>query len=165
MPPPLSETLASDFFKLLLNFLKSQPNTSYLYSLASKCLFQLSATNFNQVIGYVVQYISPSVTEEDINTYVILLEFINFDAKKLSNLFIIFHKTLSSMKKSGTTPSFARILRNVIWNWIDRYPREFVQLCSTKARLGNFFLLQKRTNFFYRHSGTSFPISTFFVEM
>ena len=138
LPPSLSQALCGKLYKSLETFLTSKSTSPFakpLHNRASRCLFQLSASNHDDVLARVLPYLTSSSSEEDVLTYGVLLEFLNLNQEQLGRLLTILCPIISSTKKSNAQVAYAKVLREIIWNWINRYPHEFVALCKEKRKL------------------------------
>jgi len=100
-------------------------------------LFQLSASNYDTLIGSINQIFAStaSSSEEDTISQLNLIEHLNLKRERLMDLLSKINRAAPSIKKAGVQLALARVLRKAIWNWIDQYPMEFVQLCRAGVKL------------------------------
>lgn len=140
-PPPLDEQLAVNMYKALHYFLasKSLPCLQKeLQEMAGKVVFQLSSCNYENVINNIIPFLQPQsgVSEEEQTTNLNIIELMNFNQKHLSEFISKVLRSLSNQKKSSNIHvAIARVLHKAIWNWIDNFPMEFVDLCKNQQRL------------------------------
>lgn len=108
-----------------------------LHEISKKCLFQLSASNFTHVTKNITTFLTPqTLTEEDIQNHVTLLEYMNINDKALGMTIQMIGKALNGQKKTNIQIAMAKVLRNIIWNWIDNFPWQFISLCQSGQRIG-----------------------------
>lgn len=140
VPPPLKDNLANDLYKYLVDLINSKTQTvmqKELHDIAVKCLFQLSATNCAAVIKNITPNLtSQALTEEEIQTHISLLEYLNHNDKSLGMMIQMIGKALNGQKKSNIQVAMAKVLRSIIWSWIDNFPWQFISLCHSGQRLG-----------------------------
>jgi hypothetical protein len=100
-------------------------------------LFQLSASNYDTLIGSVNQIFASaaSSSEEDTIAQLGLIEHLNLKRERLMDLLGKVNRAAPAIKKAGVQLALARVLRKAIWNWIDHYPMEFVTLCKSGVKL------------------------------
>ena len=145
LPPPLEDKLAKDLLRILIHFVTKTQHPFFhndLITTASKSLYQLSASNFETIISSITQYMAPNcpASEEEIILQLNLLELLNFNSKNLSDLLVKMGKFISGVKKAQIQICCAKVLRKAIWNWIDKYPMEFVKLQSnSRGPIGGLF--------------------------
>jgi neurofibromin 1 len=151
LPPPLEENLALDMFSKLSYFIgKTHVHlNAEIQTEAQKCLFQLSASNYENIIGNLTQCFTANLPEEESCQQLALIEHLNLNSKHLAGLLDKVNRNIASFKKTGVQFALAKALRKAIWNWIDNYPMEFVALCQTGERMkGNIVgAILKRNNF------------------
>merc|ERR1711862_379393 len=138
LPPPISETLASELYKYISNEINKQHSAldNEIKSSAKKCLFYLSASNFSLVAKNIIPNLnSQNLTEEEIQTTISLLEYLNHNEKSLGMMIQMIGKALNGLKKSNIQILMAKILRTIIWSWIDNFPFQFISLCQSGRRM------------------------------
>jgi neurofibromin 1 len=138
LPPGLDDDVCKNLYGVLVYFLTSRQLPFFhgeLQEAASRCLYQLSASNYETIIPNMVAAIGQATVEEDVIMHINLLETLNTNRKQLAELFKRLEKIIVNTKKSPVLICFARVLRKIIWNWIDRYPIEFVNLCKSESKL------------------------------
>ncbi|EFA82125.1 neurofibromin [Heterostelium album PN500] len=142
LPPPLEENLAKLILfqavtclmrALVSNELDTQVNSG-------KVIFQLSATNYETVsakIGEILHVIVNGKGEADeaFTNQFFLIEHLNLNSKRLSELLDKITKSATHFKKERHQFILSQVLRKAVWNWIDNYPMEFVTLCKMCERL------------------------------
>jgi len=134
LPPSLDEHLARDLLRMVVIIFKI-PNASVaLQRVAGRCLFQLSATNYDAVIS-LVSFSSATTNEEELATQFQLMEYLNLNSRRLAELLQKMNQVVPLLKKDAQRFGVAKVLRTAIWNWIDNYPMEFVSLCQSGHRL------------------------------
>jgi len=108
-----------------------------LHDVSVKCLFQLSASNFKSVTKFITLHIvqQQPLTEEDIATNLALLEHLNLNDKSLGVMIQMIGKALNGQKKSNIQVAMAKVVRSIIWSWIDNFPWQFISLCQSGQRL------------------------------
>ena len=116
-------------------------NQKELHDAAAKCLFQLSAANCPIVIKSITNNLtSQALTEEEIQTNISLLEYLNHNDKSLGMMIQMIGKALNGQKKSNIQVAMAKVLRSIIWSWIDNFPWQFIALCQSGQRLAGIFI-------------------------
>ncbi|GAB6033713.1 Neurofibromin 1 [Chamberlinius hualienensis] len=113
-----------------LNLPGDGPMVVQLRNLASKVLFALSLNHFNAVFNRVsarLQELSTSNEENTDYSDIKLIQHINVDNDRLMRLF---GETIQKFKisKKGVNIVLMTSLEKAIWNWMDNYPHEFVEL-------------------------------------
>jgi neurofibromin 1 len=72
--------------------------------------------------------------DETTNQY-LMLQHLDMNTKRLTNLFSKIMQNINAYaKKPNHQLLLAKAFRKAIWNWIDSYPMEFVQLCKSGQR-------------------------------
>jgi len=139
-PPPLEDSVATDLVRLLHKIIHvsvvHRENEAFR-GLAQNCghaMFQISSTNAEAVYkqGAFFQDLNDEV---GLQVSFIIMENLNLNSRRLSELLQKLCKIVPSIKKDVHRFGVARSLRKAIWNWIDNFPIEFVSLCKTGARL------------------------------
>lgn len=139
LPPSLEDGVAVQMFRQVMSLLTRQHTHLHaeIHKQAAMVLFQLSASNYDTIIGS-INMIFTNVTggsEEETIAQLLLVEHINLNMKRLSELLDKVNRSTAHFKKAGVQYAVARVLRKAIWNWIDHYPMEFVSLCQKGVRL------------------------------
>eukprot|EP01094_Clydonella_sp_ATCC50884_P006709 TRINITY_DN1591_c0_g1_i1.p1 TRINITY_DN1591_c0_g1~~TRINITY_DN1591_c0_g1_i1.p1 ORF type:complete len:2499 (-),score=1256.67 TRINITY_DN1591_c0_g1_i1:167-7663(-) len=139
LPPSLEDGVAVQMFRQVMSLLTRQHPHMHaeIHRHAAEVLFQLSASNYDTIIGS-INMIFTNVTggsEEETIAQLLLVEHINLNMKRLSELVDKVNRSTAHFKKAGVQFAVARVLRKAIWNWIDHYPMEFVSLCQKGVRL------------------------------
>ncbi|KYR01829.1 hypothetical protein DLAC_01846 [Tieghemostelium lacteum] len=140
LPPPLEESSAKTLLDRCMNCLmRSVVNNEVELQINSgNVLFQLSATNYEAVSGKILDIFhsiaSGKETDEQTNQFM-LIEHLNLNSKRLSELLDKVTKSAANIKKDKQQLIFSQVLRKAVWNWIDNYPMEFVALCQSGERL------------------------------
>ncbi|XP_040571379.1 neurofibromin isoform X2 [Lepeophtheirus salmonis] len=108
--------------------------TARIRNLASKVLFALSVNNFNAVFSRIsgrLQELSSSnsSSEENLPDHadIELIQHIHLDLARLIRLLNEVNSKFRSLKKSANT-ALMTSLERAIWNWMDAYPHEFIEL-------------------------------------
>src|SRR3989338_397038 len=141
LPPPLDETLARELLKMIKTILfriltESIELREELTEAAGQTLFQLSATNY-EAASSMIQLNSAQMDDTEVQVSFIFLEWLNLNSRRLSELLGKFLPSIQAMKKEAHRFGVAKSIRNIIWNWIDHYPLEFVKLCQSGTRVSN----------------------------
>jgi hypothetical protein len=134
LPPSLDEHLARDLLRMVVIIFKIPNASPALQRVAGRCLFQLSATNYDAVIS-LVSFSSATTSEEELATQFQLMEYLNLNSRRLAELLQKMNQVVPLLKKDAQRFGVAKVLRTAIWNWIDNYPMEFVSLCQSGHRL------------------------------
>eukprot|EP01132_Coremiostelium_polycephalum_P003622 gene3622-4511_t len=140
LPPPLEEGLA----KIILN----QCMTCLMRSILSgeqeiqtnsgSVIFQLSATNYETVSSKITEIIHAIVNGKESDEHTsqfYLIEHLNLNSKRLSELLDKITKSAAHFKKDRQQLIISQVMKKAVWNWIDNYPMEFVSLCQSCERL------------------------------
>ncbi|GIY54926.1 neurofibromin, partial [Caerostris extrusa] len=101
-----------------------------LKNLASKVLFSLSLNNFNAVFSRIsarIQELSNSNEENPDLIDIELIQHINLDVGRLIKLLNEVIQKFKSLKKNVYVVLITS-LEKAIWNWMDTYPKEFMDL-------------------------------------
>ncbi|XP_067128062.1 neurofibromin isoform X2 [Centruroides vittatus] len=101
-----------------------------LKNLASKVLFALSLNNFNAVFSRIsarLQELSNSNEENPDYIDIELIQHINLDISRLIKLLSEINQKFKSLKKSAYLVLMNSV-EKAIWNWMDTYPQEFMDL-------------------------------------
>lgn len=106
---------------------------------ASKCLFQLSASNYEDVVSQILPLLTAAVSEEEISMHASLLEYLNVNEYNLGMLLSRLAPIITSVKKTNIQVIYAKVLHQVIWNWINRFPLEFQNVCKAKRKVHSKF--------------------------
>ena len=140
----MNDNLAQDLYKYIWETLNAKTQTvmqKEIHEIVVKCLFQLSASNFAIVTKNITQYLTAQqLTEEDIASHISLLEYLNHNDKSLGMMIQMIGKALNGQKKSNIQVAMAKVLRSIIWSWIDNFPWQFIALCQSGQRLGGSLL-------------------------
>lgn len=100
--------------------------------MASKVLFALSLNNFNAVfsrISYRLTELSNSGDESGDCVDIELIQHINVDIGRLIKLFNEVNVKFKALNvKKGVHNVLLLSLEKAVWNWMDFYPTEFVEL-------------------------------------
>lgn len=138
LPPPISQEICKRLYKCLVGILTSKSSMflqQQLQEKATKCLFQLSASNYDDVVSQILPLLTSAVSEEEISTHAVLLEYLNVNEYNLGRLLARLAPIITGVKKTNPQVVYAKVLHQVIWNWINRYPLEFQSLCKTKRKV------------------------------
>ncbi|XP_074600003.1 neurofibromin 1 isoform X2 [Brevipalpus obovatus] len=106
------------------------PMTSQLRILASKVLFALSLNNFNALFSRIstrFQELSNCSEENPDCIDIELIQHINVDFQRLIRLLNEINLRLKTLKKNVYF-TLLNSLEKAIWNWMDTYPHEFMDL-------------------------------------
>ena len=106
------------------------PMATQLKILASKVLFALSLNNFNAVFSRISARLQELSTNNEENPDFIdieLIQHINVDVSRLIKLFNEVNLKFRSLRKSAHMVLMTS-LEKAIWNWMDTYPQEFMDL-------------------------------------
>ncbi|XP_071038330.1 neurofibromin isoform X2 [Parasteatoda tepidariorum] len=101
-----------------------------LKNLASKVLFSLSLNNFNAVFSRISARLQElSITNEENPDFIDieLIQHINLDVTRLIKLLNEVNQKFKSLKKNVYVV-LMNCLEKAIWNWMDTYPKEFMEL-------------------------------------
>uniref|UniRef100_T1JUK4 Ras-GAP domain-containing protein n=1 Tax=Tetranychus urticae TaxID=32264 RepID=T1JUK4_TETUR len=113
-----------------LDMPNDNPMSSQLKLLASRVLFALSLNNFNAVFNRISTRLQElaNCTEENPDCIDIeLIQHINVDVQRLIRLFSDVNLKLKSLKKNVHIV-LLNSLEKAIWNWLDTYSHEFMEL-------------------------------------
>jgi len=139
LPPPLEDNVALTMLRQMCHFIHKSHAflQTELREKAGQVLFQLSASNYETVFSSISSQINnpPGNTEEELAQPFLLIEYLNLNSRRLSELLEKLNRASSAFKKSIVQVTLARVLRKAIWNWIDNYPMEFVALCQAGTKL------------------------------
>ncbi|GAM17779.1 hypothetical protein SAMD00019534_009540 [Acytostelium subglobosum LB1] len=142
LPPPLEENLAKlILFQAVTCLMRAINNSeSELQVSSGKVIFQLSATNYETVSAKLTEILITIVTskgevDEQVTNQFFLIEHLNLNSKRLSELLDKITKSANHFKKERHQFVLSQVLRKAVWNWIDNYPMEFVTLCKMCERL------------------------------
>ncbi|KAF2077194.1 hypothetical protein CYY_001515 [Polysphondylium violaceum] len=140
LPPPLEESLAKLIQSHCMNCLMRSINNNEveLQESSGKVIFQLSATNYETVSGKITEIIHAIVTgkeTEELTNQFYLIEHMNLNSKRLSELLEKITKSANHFKKDKQQMIISQVMKKAVWNWIDNYPMEFVALCQSCERL------------------------------
>ena len=153
VPPPIEEKLANTLYLKLANFLTKpqQLYTQQINDYASKCLYFLSVTNYEVIVGNVIQHMLPQVTttEEEIVNQLTQIGTLNWNYRRLTDLFTKISKSHAAYKKINSQQVLARVLRKAIWSWINDYPLAFVSLCQSGGRMQGMIIITNRKQYNY----------------
>ncbi|XP_030848330.1 neurofibromin isoform X1 [Strongylocentrotus purpuratus] len=114
----------------LLNVISENPLTHQLRTSASRVLFALSLNNFNAVFSRIsarLDALSKSSDETCDESDIELIQHINVDCARLTRLLNEIISKFHTLKRNAMTV-LAQSLEKAIWNWMDNYPVEFMQL-------------------------------------
>lgn len=65
-----------------------------------------------------------------------MIEHLDMSYNRISELLLQINNSVAVYtKKSSRQPLIARVIRKAIWNWIDNYPLDFVELCKNGKRM------------------------------
>ncbi|XP_071499783.1 neurofibromin-like [Diadema antillarum] len=120
----------------LLNVISENPLTHQLRTSASRVLFALSLNNFNAVFSRIsarLDALSKSSDESCDESDIELIQHINVDCARLTRLLNEIISKFHSLKRNAMT-ALAQSLEKAIWNWMDNYPQEFMQLQQYQHR-------------------------------
>ncbi|KAL6048750.1 Neurofibromin 1 [Balamuthia mandrillaris] len=134
LPPPLEDELAKRVLDIAWHILlRPNPASAELKATAGKILFQLSASNYENVANK----IDLSSAADENTSPLCLIEYLNVNAAHLSNLLqkVTSAAKAGAYKKDHQKTLLSRVLTKAIWSWIDHYPMEFVNLCQSGSRL------------------------------
>ena len=109
------------------------PN-QYLKHLAARVLFKLSVLNFDVVFVKIEEFFKKMKTDDVDEKIYQMIEYINFDAPKLTRLIALLNDVQAKLKAKAFV-ALAGPLRQAIWNWITNYPHQFIKNCKTKTEL------------------------------
>eukprot|EP01114_Cavostelium_apophysatum_P004552 TRINITY_DN1484_c0_g1_i2.p1 TRINITY_DN1484_c0_g1~~TRINITY_DN1484_c0_g1_i2.p1 ORF type:complete len:1402 (-),score=458.43 TRINITY_DN1484_c0_g1_i2:3446-7651(-) len=143
----LSEQLAAKIFALVQTYLLKAPQSKSddlppLYQRAGEVLFHLSALSPDAIFPKTAIIIEkgPEARDNDetANQY-LMIQHLDLNSKRLTSLLTKVSQSVAAYgKKSNLQVLLAKVLRKAIWNWIDNYPQEFVQLSKSGHRFGGF---------------------------
>ncbi|XP_053200312.1 neurofibromin-like isoform X2 [Panonychus citri] len=113
-----------------LDMPNDNPMASQLKLLASRVLFALSLNNFNAMFNRIstrLQELANSNEENPDCIDIELIQHINVDVQRLIRLFSDVNLKLKSLKKNVHIV-LLNSLEKAIWNWMDTYSHEFMEL-------------------------------------
>ncbi|KAI9026450.1 hypothetical protein CLU79DRAFT_741805 [Phycomyces nitens] len=121
--------------------IKSPDTTSDLmkeiYKAASKVMFYLSASNWTIVFSKIksrILYLSTTIDENPDTSEMRFLECSSLNKNRLVMVLTEISSSFIHLKKSAQLV-VALVLRRAIWNWIETYPYEFMQLYHQQRRI------------------------------
>ncbi|EGG19811.1 neurofibromin [Cavenderia fasciculata] len=141
LPPPLEEALARVILGQSMTCLMRSvvSNEEELRRNSGRVIFQLSATNYESVSGKITEILHVVVSgkepDDQFSNQFYLIEHLNLNSKRLSELLDRVTRAANSFKKERHQFILSQVLKNAVWNWIDNYPMEFVTLCKMCERL------------------------------
>ncbi|XP_071790650.1 neurofibromin-like isoform X1 [Asterias amurensis] len=118
----------------LLNYEEHHPLTTQLKMSASKVLFALSLNNFNAVFSRIyarLDALAKITDESGDESDIELIQHINMDCKRLTRLLTETISKFPTLRKS-VMATLVVSLEKAIWNWMDNYPEEFMELHGTQ---------------------------------
>eukprot|EP00339_Tiarina_fusa_P005769 CAMPEP_0117084044 /NCGR_PEP_ID=MMETSP0472-20121206/59163_1 /TAXON_ID=693140 ORGANISM="Tiarina fusus, Strain LIS" /NCGR_SAMPLE_ID=MMETSP0472 /ASSEMBLY_ACC=CAM_ASM_000603 /LENGTH=265 /DNA_ID=CAMNT_0004812897 /DNA_START=32 /DNA_END=827 /DNA_ORIENTATION=+ len=138
LPPPISQEICKRLYKNLVGILTSKSTMflqAQLQEKATKCLFQLSASNYDDIVSQILPLLTSASSEEDVGdmvyywkedvaTHGVLLEYLNVNEYNLGRVLTSLQPIVSATKKTNIQVVYAKVIHKVIWNWINRYPLE-----------------------------------------
>ena len=142
LPPPISQEISKRLYKYLVVILVSKSTMflqAQLQGTAKKCLFQLSASNYDDIVSQILPLLSSTSSEEEVATHGVLLEYLNVNEYNLGRVLTSLAGIVSGTKKTNVQVVYAKVIHQVIWNWINRYPLEFQNLCKTKRKVHSMY--------------------------
>jgi neurofibromin 1 len=116
----------------VLSKLVNIPSECQVKQLASNVIFALSVNNFNTLFSKILTRLEEKnedfqQSDSNLPNDLELIQHINFDMIKLTRLFNEVIKRWVNLKKSNQTV-LVTSLEKAIWNWLDTYPEEFMDL-------------------------------------
>eukprot|EP00761_Pharyngomonas_kirbyi_P013822 gb/GECH01013851.1/.p1 GENE.gb/GECH01013851.1/~~gb/GECH01013851.1/.p1 ORF type:complete len:2593 (+),score=587.89 gb/GECH01013851.1/:1-7779(+) len=135
--PNLDEQSAHSLMKYVCDTLfNEQPHYQQtLKRLGARILFKLSVVSFDSVFTRIDRGLRLMKNDDATDRTVFkMMEYMNFDRKRLSRLMSLLCEMASKFKKNAYG-ALSKPLRSAIWNWITTYPEEFVSLCQNKEQL------------------------------
>eukprot|EP00339_Tiarina_fusa_P011451 CAMPEP_0117077280 /NCGR_PEP_ID=MMETSP0472-20121206/54481_1 /TAXON_ID=693140 ORGANISM="Tiarina fusus, Strain LIS" /NCGR_SAMPLE_ID=MMETSP0472 /ASSEMBLY_ACC=CAM_ASM_000603 /LENGTH=255 /DNA_ID=CAMNT_0004803533 /DNA_START=175 /DNA_END=939 /DNA_ORIENTATION=+ len=128
LPPPISQEICKRLYKNLVGILTSKSTMflqAQLQEKATKCLFQLSASNYDDIVSQILPLLTSASSEEDVARHGVLLdEYLNVNEYNLGRVLTSLQPIVSATKKTNIQVVYAKVIHKVIWNWINRYPLE-----------------------------------------
>ncbi|KAF0973370.1 hypothetical protein FDP41_008577 [Naegleria fowleri] len=113
---------------------KTKGPNQYLKHLAARVLFKLSVVNFDVVFVRIEDFFKKMKSDEVDERIYQMIEYINFDAAKLTRLIALLNEVQAKLKQKAFV-ALAAPLRQAIWNWITNYPHQFISNCQKKTEL------------------------------
>ncbi|RUS29150.1 hypothetical protein BC938DRAFT_480989 [Jimgerdemannia flammicorona] len=108
-----------------------------IYNAAKRVLFYTSASNWNVVFARIrarIAYLTSTNDEWPETAELKLLECSALNSRRLSMVLQELGTSFLHLKRSAQSV-MAIVLHKAIWNWIEHYPAEFVQLAQSQRRL------------------------------